>query len=43
MVMPSTLTVLVIGASMVIFTFLWRMLAAHFAENSFGQAMAAML
>lgn len=43
MIMPSALNVLIIGASVVIFAFLWRMLAAQLADNSIGQAMAATL
>lgn len=45
MVTPSALNVLVIGFSMVIFTFLWRMLAAKLAErgNPIGDAMAVAL
>lgn len=45
MIMPSTLNVLIVGAMMIIFTFLWRMAAAALAEhdNSFGQAAAAIL
>lgn len=40
MIQPSALNVLIIGASMLIFTFLWRMAAAHWSSNPFGQAMA---
>lgn len=45
MVTPSALNVLIIGFSMVIFTFLWRMLAAKLAErgNPIGDAMAVAL
>jgi hypothetical protein len=43
MIAPSALNVLIIGFSMVIFTFLWRMLAARWSENPFGQAMAVAL
>lgn len=43
MVMPSALNVLIIGASVVIFSFLWRMLAAQLSETSVGQAMATAL
>lgn len=45
MVTPSALNVIVIGLSMVIFTFLWRMLAAKLAEhgNPIGDAMAVAL
>lgn len=45
MVTPTTLNVLVIGAMMIIFTFLWRMAAAKFAEKGspFGDAMAVAL
>lgn len=40
MITPSALNVIIIGLSMVIFSFLWRMLAARWNENAFGQAMA---
>lgn len=43
MVTPSALNVLVIGFSMVIFTFLWRMLAAKLSDGPVGQAMAVAL
>lgn len=43
MIQPSALNVLIIGASVVIFAFLWRMAAAKFSETSTGQAMAAIL
>lgn len=43
MITPSALNVLIIGASAVIFTFLWRMLAAKLSDNAFGQAMAVAL
>jgi len=45
MVTPSALNVLVVGAMMVIFTFLWRMLAAKLSENGspIGDAMAVAL
>lgn len=40
MITPSALNVLIIGASVIIFGFLWRMLAAQWKDNSFGQAMS---
>jgi hypothetical protein len=40
---PSTLNVLVIGASMIIFAALWRWIAASLSERPVGQAMAAIL
>jgi hypothetical protein len=45
MVVPSALNVLIVGAMMVIFTFLWRMAAAKLAErnNPVGDAMAVAL
>jgi hypothetical protein len=43
MIAPSALNVIIVGLSMVIFTFLWRMLAAKWSDNSFGQAMAVAL
>jgi hypothetical protein len=44
-VMPSTLNVLIIGFSMVIFAFLWRMVAAKLSERGspIGDAMAVAL
>jgi hypothetical protein len=41
MIIPSALNVLIIGASMLIFSFLWRMAAAGLIEHPIGQAMAA--
>lgn len=43
MIQPSALNVLIIGFSMVIFTFFWRMLAAKMADQPVGQAMAVVL
>lgn len=43
MITPSALNVFIIGFSMVIFTFLWRMLAARMSEGPVGQAMAVAL
>lgn len=45
MIQPSALNVLIIGASAVIFTFLWRMLAAKLSEkgSAIGDAMAVAL
>lgn len=45
MVQPSALNVLIIGFSMVIFVFLWRMAAAKLSErgSSIGDAMAVVL
>lgn len=45
MIQPSTLNLLVVGAMMVIFTFLWRMLAAKLSEKGspIGDAMAVAL
>lgn len=42
---PSTLNVLIIGLSVVVFAFLWRMLAAKLSEHDspFGDAMAVIL
>lgn len=40
MILPSTLNVLVIGMSVIVFGFLWRMLAAKMSDNPWGQAMA---
>lgn len=45
MVVPSALNVLIVGAMMVIFTFLWRMAAAKLSEKNspIGDAMAVAL
>jgi hypothetical protein len=43
MIQPSALNVMIIGFSMVIFTFFWRMLAAKLADGPVGQAMAVVL
>jgi hypothetical protein len=43
MIQPTTLNVLIVGAMMIIFTFLWRMAAAHTSETSIGKAMAVVL
>lgn len=45
MVQPSALNLIIVGLMMVIFTFLWRMLAAKLAEkdNPIGDAMAVAL
>jgi len=45
MVVPSALNVLIVGAMMVIFTFLWRMAAAKLSEKGspIGDAMAVAL
>lgn len=45
MVQPSALNVIIIGLSMVIFTFLWRMAAAKLSErgSAIGDAMAVVL
>ncbi len=45
MITPSTLNLLIVGAMMVIFTFMWRMLAAKLSEkgSSIGDAMAVAL
>jgi hypothetical protein len=40
---PSALNVLIIGTSMIIFAFFWRMLAARLNEHPVGQAMAVIL
>jgi hypothetical protein len=37
---PSALNVLIIGASVIIFGFFWRMLAARLSAGSSGQAMS---
>lgn len=45
MITPSALNVLIVGAMMLIFSFLWRMAAAKLAEKGspFGDAMAVAL
>jgi len=45
MIHPSTLNVIIVGCMMIIFTFLWRMLAAKLTENGspIGEAMAVAL
>ncbi len=40
MITPSALNVLIIGASMLIFTALWRWAAAMLSEHPLGQAMS---
>lgn len=41
MIQPSALNLLTVFAMTVISSFLWRMLAAHWKDNSWGQAMGA--
>jgi hypothetical protein len=45
MIAPSALNVVIIGLSVVIFSFFWRMLAARLADRDspIGDAMAVML
>lgn len=43
MIVPSALNVIIVGLMMVIFTFLWRMLAAKMSDSPVGQAMAVAL
>lgn len=43
MIIPSTLNVLSIGFSVIVFMFFWRMAAAKMSDNSWGQAMAVIL
>lgn len=45
MVQPSTLNILIIGFSMIIFSFFWRMIAAKLSEKGspIGDAMAVVL
>ena len=40
---PSALNVIIVGLMMIIFSFVWRMIAAKLSDNSIGQAMAAVL
>ena len=43
MITPSALNVLIIGASVLIFSFFWRMIAAKLHDNAIGKAMAVAL
>lgn len=45
MIVPSALNVLIIGLSVVIFVFIWRMAAAKLADSGspFGDAMGSLL
>ena len=43
MIMPSALNVITIGLSVIIFSFMWRMLAARNSDSAWGQAMATIL
>ncbi len=43
MIVPSAVNVIIVGLMMVIFTFLWRMLAAKWSDSPVGQAMAVAL
>jgi len=43
MINPTALNVVIIGLSVIIFSFLWRMAAARWSDTSTGQAMAAIL
>jgi hypothetical protein len=43
MITPSALNLLVIGFSMLIFSFFWRMLAARYSDRPLGMAMASIL
>lgn len=43
MIVPSTLNVIIVGLMMVIFSFLWRQLAAKMSDSPVGQAMAVAL
>jgi hypothetical protein len=39
-ILPSTLNVIIIGFSVIIFGFIWRMMAAKMSDSPWGQAMA---
>lgn len=39
-ILPSTLNVLIIGASVIVFGFIWRIAACFFASSPFGGAAA---
>lgn len=43
MILPSTLNVIVIGLSFIIFAFMWRMLAAKLSDHPVGQAMSVIM
>lgn len=43
LITPSALNVVIIGLSVIIFSFLWRMLAARLSEQPVGKAMAMIL
>lgn len=42
-VQPSFLNLIIVGLMVVIFSFLWRMLAAKLSDGPYGQAMAVAL
>lgn len=42
MIVPSTMNVVIIGLSMVIFTFLWRMIAAFLVRKGYENTAGAM-
>jgi hypothetical protein len=37
---PSALNVMIVGAMMILFGGIWRILAAYFSDGSTGEAMA---
>lgn len=41
MINPSTLNFLIVGAFVIIFMFMWRNLAARWADRPVGQAMGS--
>lgn len=43
MILPSTLNVITIGLSTIVFMFFWRMAAAKMSDSSWGQAMAVII
>lgn len=43
MITPSALNVIIIGLSVVVFSFFWRMIAAKLSDTSVGKAMAVAL
>ncbi len=43
MINPSALNVIIIGLSVIIFSFFWRVAAAHLSGGSIGKAMAVIL
>jgi len=43
MIVPSALNLLIVGAMVIIFTFLWRSAAAQLSDHPVGKAMGVIL